>query len=276
MQMPRWKNVLFLKNSFTAPALSTQCSAFFHSTPTSCEKGKNKWNAFADESRAQQPSKTSIRYTIRQKRADAKKALKDLLFTSESTRVSFQNKDHPIWKFDGKSGWDAELDTKGRPNSSSRHLGKSARKKMKRKLKRESVPEDFDDPESIFQERFRSKWYTWSYHRREDSSFQSSSSGFEWREHSNRTNQRTKNWKTLSDTESDDEFCAVGSYSDRKILGLPRRGPLKIEDVKNAFRLSALKWHPDKHQGPSQAMAEEKFKLCANAYKSLCDALSSV
>ncbi|KAJ0097468.1 hypothetical protein Patl1_27730 [Pistacia atlantica] len=234
MQMPRWKNVLFLKNSFTAPALSTQCSAFFHSTPTSCEKGKNKWNAFADESRAQQPSKTSIRYTIRQKRADAKKALKDLLFTSESTRVSFQNKDHPVWKFDGKSGWDAELDTKGRPNSSSRHLGKSARKKMKCKLKRESEPEDFDDPESIFQERFKEQMV----------------------------------YLELPST--------GGLLFPKKILGLPRRGPLKIEDVKNAFRLSALKWHPDKHQGPSQAMAEEKFKLCANAYKSLCDALSSV
>ncbi|KAK7316980.1 hypothetical protein RJT34_00835 [Clitoria ternatea] len=66
----------------------------------------------------------------------------------------------------------------------------------------------------------------------------------------------------------------LGSGSDRTILGLPPTGPLKIEDVKNAFRLSALKWHPDKHQGPSQAIAEEKFKLCVNAYKTLCNALS--
>ncbi|KAL5145889.1 hypothetical protein HKD37_06G015830 [Glycine soja] len=66
----------------------------------------------------------------------------------------------------------------------------------------------------------------------------------------------------------------LGSCSDRTVLGLPPTGPLKIEDVKNAFQLSALKWHPDKHQGPSQAMAEEKFKLCVNAYKTLCNALS--
>ncbi|KAJ8551637.1 hypothetical protein K7X08_021652 [Anisodus acutangulus] len=64
--------------------------------------------------------------------------------------------------------------------------------------------------------------------------------------------------------------ATFGSYSERAILGLPPRGPLKIEDVKNAFRLSALKWHPDKHQGPSQAAAEEKFKSCVTAYKSLC------
>ncbi|KAK9949966.1 hypothetical protein M0R45_005473 [Rubus argutus] len=50
---------------------------------------------------------------------------------------------------------------------------------------------------------------------------------------------------------------------------------LKTEDVKKAFHLSALKWHPDKHQGPSQEMAAEKFKLCVNAYSSLCNALSA-
>ncbi|KAJ6754702.1 CHAPERONE DNAJ-DOMAIN SUPERFAMILY PROTEIN [Salix purpurea] len=64
------------------------------------------------------------------------------------------------------------------------------------------------------------------------------------------------------------------SHSDRTVLGLPPTGPLKIEDVKNAFRLSALKWHPDKHQDASLAVAEEKFKLCVNAYKSICDALA--
>ncbi|KAJ6744409.1 CHAPERONE DNAJ-DOMAIN SUPERFAMILY PROTEIN-RELATED [Salix purpurea] len=41
-----------------------------------------------------------------------------------------------------------------------------------------------------------------------------------------------------------------------------------------SFRLSALKWHPDKHQGASQAAAGERFKLCVDAYKSLCDALA--
>ncbi|PNX71554.1 heat shock protein binding [Trifolium pratense] len=63
--------------------------------------------------------------------------------------------------------------------------------------------------------------------------------GFEW---SSKTN--TNKWKT----------ARVGSSSDRTILGLPPTGPLNIEDVKDAFRLSALKWHPDKHQGPSQVL----------------------
>ncbi|GER37006.1 heat shock protein binding protein [Striga asiatica] len=68
---------------------------------------------------------------------------------------------------------------------------------------------------------------------------------------------------------------AVGSYDDRKVLGLPTAGPLKIEDVKAAFRASALKWHPDKHQGLSKEDAEKKFKHCVDAYRSLCDSFST-
>lgn len=61
MQIPRWQNVLFLKNSLkistllssTTPATTAAAAATsihfvasFHSTPTSCEKWKNKWNAW--------------------------------------------------------------------------------------------------------------------------------------------------------------------------------------------------------------------------------------
>lgn len=285
MQIPRWQNVLFLKNSLkistllssttpattAAAATSIHLVASFHSTPTSCEKWKNKWNA--DAKRAQQPSKTYIRYQTRNKRADAKRALKDLLFRSGSSNFSFQNED-PIWKFDGNCEGDIGSDRKGQSKSSARRFGKPDLKRKKRKFRRESFSADFDDPETIFQERFGNRWYSWTYQKREESSFQYSTSGFEWRKHSNRTDHRTKDWENESDIESDDEQCTVGSSSDRTILGLPPSGPLKLDDVKNAFRLSALKWHPDKHQGSSQAMAEEKFKLCLNAYKSLCTALS--
>ncbi|KAF5938268.1 hypothetical protein HYC85_025774 [Camellia sinensis] len=41
--------------------------------------------------------------------------------------------------------------------------------------------------------------------------------------------------------------------SDRLALGLSAYGPLKLEDVKNAYRVCALKWHPDRHQGSSKA-----------------------
>lgn len=100
------------------------------------------------------------------------------------------------------------------------------------KIRRESFCEDFDSqPEQIFQATYGNKCYTWSYSNWSGCSFEHSTSGFEWREHSNRTNK----WKNESDVEQDDDdSCSVGSSSDRTILGLPPTGPLKIEDVKNA------------------------------------------
>ncbi|TYG46492.1 hypothetical protein ES288_D11G259900v1 [Gossypium darwinii] len=248
MQIPRWRNVFLLKNSLVPPFLSSKATATvatthvasFHSTPITCEKWKSKWDF--EERRTQQPTKDEVR----------------------------------TWKFDGAEGWDSDGSDKKRwSRYSGRHAGKSNRKKVKRKFKRESFSDDFDHPERIFQAKFGNKWYTWSSGG--DKSFKNPESGFEWREKSGWTNQRTKEWENTSDSESEyeeEKSYDVGSCSDREILGLPRAGSIKIEDVKNAFRVSALKWHPDKHQGPSQEMAEEKFKMCVEAYKSLCHALS--
>lgn len=263
MQIPRWRNVLLLKNSLVSSTSAATRFASFHSTPASCEKWKNKWTF--DVKSSQQPTKSYIRYETRQKRADAKKALKNLLFNSGSSKGLFhdiQNED-----FSGSP-------PKKHRSRSSRHAGKSQQKNMKRKFKRESFSEDYDnDPEKIFRATFGKKWYTWSFNSQRDSSYQDSESGFEWREQSS-WRSRSKRWENSSDTESDDKSCTIGSFSDRTILGLPRTGPLKTEDVKKAFHLSALKWHPDKHQGTSQEIAAEKFKLCLNAYKSLCNALT--
>lgn len=100
------------------------------------------------------------------------------------------------------------------------------------KFKRESFSDDFDHPERTFQAEFGNKWYTWSSGG--DNSFNNPESGFEWREKSGWTNQRTKEWDNTSDSESEEKSYDVGSCSDREILGLPRAGPIKIEDVKNA------------------------------------------
>ncbi|KAM0034087.1 putative DnaJ domain, Chaperone J-domain superfamily [Helianthus debilis subsp. tardiflorus] len=159
-----------------------------------------------------------------------------------------------------------------------RRDSKAHQKRKKNKWKRANDFEEFDDdddeddPEKHFQATFGNRRYFWSFKSWEESFSQSKKSGCKY------SNTRNK-WRTVSDDDEsseDDDSYVVGSHSDRVALGLPTNGPLKIEEVKNAFRLSALKWHPDKHQGPSQAMAEEKFKLCASAYKSLCNALSQV
>lgn len=88
---------------------------------------------------------------------------------------------------------------------------------------------------------------------------------------------------TSSDYDDDDddddgsrkhEMRETDLSSQRLALGLNASGPLNLEDVKNAYRSCALKWHPDRHQGPSKVVAEEKFKACSSAYQSLCDNIS--
>ncbi|XP_050947546.1 uncharacterized protein LOC103499655 isoform X2 [Cucumis melo] len=210
-----------------------------------------------------EPPKSYVRYVTRQRRSDAKKALKNLLYNSGSTFPKKESK----WSLGGhwpsdESDQSSNCNKKGRAKSSTQKFGKSQHKRPKRKFGRESFfANDFNnDYETTFHATFGDRSYSWS---------------FGWTNPPNWKNQRAKEWDNLSDCESDDEKTPdVGSCSDRAILGLPRTGPLKMEEVKTAFRLSALKWHPDKHPGPSQAMAEEKFKLCVNAYNSLCSALS--
>ncbi|CAL5364892.1 unnamed protein product [Camellia sinensis] len=213
-----------------------------------------------------------IRYEIRQKRADAKRALKDLLFSSGSSKITFQ--DH-FPKLDGTTSWNTEhadhSDISGkrsRSNTSTRHSSKAQHKRMKRKARQESFSDDFDGHhETVFQATFGNRWYTWSFKSWEESNFHTSTNGFEWRGHPKWNYSRNREWQNASDIESDDESCIIGSSSERAILGLPSRGPLKIEDVKNAtpcsFRLSALKWHPDKHQGSSQGNGRREIQtLC--------------
>uniref|UniRef100_A0A803PJA8 J domain-containing protein n=1 Tax=Cannabis sativa TaxID=3483 RepID=A0A803PJA8_CANSA len=274
MAMPRWRNVLLLKNSLissSSPSSTITYRASFHSTPVSCEKWKNKWNSH-DVEGGQQPSKNYIRYATRQKRADAKKALKDLLNKSGASKFSFQD-DDPMWRPGAQVDKSDNSRKKHKPKYSAKHSYKAQQKKTKGKYRGEGFHENFNEHETVFRATFGNRWYTWSFNLRNESFFRDSASEFEWQERSN-GNYRSKTFGGSSDSESDEESFTVGSSSDRTVLGLPLTGPLKLEDVKKAFRLSALKWHPDKHQGPSQAMAEEKFKHCADAYKSLCKVLS--
>lgn len=264
-----------MKNSLISSTTSTHFASF-HSTSPSCQKGKSKWDA--DIKGGQQPTKNHIRYSIRERRADAKRALNELLFRSGSSKVpekELMRRIHMGTGFDTKQeGHSFVPHKKGGSKSSAHRAGKIHSNKQRRNLRKKNISEDFDDdPEPTFQATYGNRAYTWTF-KSWQGSFQNSTSGFEWREYSSWEESRAKRWETQSDTESDDDSCSVGSHSDRTTLGLPPRGPLKIEDVKNAFRLSALKWHPDKHQGDSQTMAEEKFKRCANAYRSLCSALS--
>ncbi|KAI3875296.1 hypothetical protein MKW92_046372 [Papaver armeniacum] len=236
------RNILTSKNCL----LQSSQFAYFHSTPASlanwkkngppriCLQDTEKGQQHPKDTEKGQPHpKTVIRFATRQKRADrrdAKRALKNLIFT-RGLQIN--------------------------------HLSSC-------KVSNENLKQDSDSDSS------EGKRFTWSFWSWEDLHSRNPNFGFEWRDYNpNWRNDRRKAWNASSESEDENEPCGVGSRSDRTILGLPLTGPLKMEDVKSAFRISALKWHPDKHQGPSQALAEEKFKVCNDAYKSLCNALSS-
>lgn len=104
------------------------------------------------------------------------------------------------------------------------------------KFRKENPFDDFDEhPGNMFEARFGDRWYTWSFKPWEESAFQNSTAGFEWRENPNTKKSSYKEWDTSSETDSEVESShMVGSCSQRTLLGLPTKGPLKIEDVKNA------------------------------------------
>ncbi|KMT09226.1 hypothetical protein BVRB_6g133280 [Beta vulgaris subsp. vulgaris] len=261
--IPRWRTLLFSR-------CSTQFASL-HSTPFCNEKWKNKWKS--DFKGAQQPSKNHTRYVIRQKRADAKKALWSLLSKYGDSGTPFQNGE----RLSGNAGighCSNSSAKKSRSKSESHRAEKIHNHRMRRKFRKGYLSDDDDDhPETIFQATFGNRWYTWSNSQNESS--RRSTPGFDWRESFHHTSDHQEEWARSNVSDSEDEAFNVGLHSDRAQLGLPKNGPLKLKDVKNAFHLSALKWHPDKHPGPSQAAAEEKFKMCVTAYKSLCSALSS-
>ncbi|KAF1892140.1 hypothetical protein Lal_00036496 [Lupinus albus] len=131
--------------------------------------------------------------------------------------------------------------------------------------------EDDFDVETILRSAFGGNRFTyWSFINDENP---------QWKRSGRFSNyERSWNWRHRSESDSDSSSESNSSDSylvpDRLALGLSASGPLKLEDVKNAYRSCALKWHPDRHHGSSKAIAEEKFKLCSAAYQSICDKLA--
>lgn len=54
-----------------------------------------------------------------------------------------------------------------------------------------------------------------------------------------------------------------------EVLGVAKGA--SAEELKAAYRKSALQWHPDRHQGEDKKKAEEKFKEINEAYQVLSD-----
>nr|GMD44630.1 DnaJ homolog subfamily C member 7 homolog [Ipomoea batatas] len=132
------------------------------------------------------------------------------------------------------------------PNSS------RSRNKGHRKWRRFDFTEDLDfEVESFFRTGFGGNYYyTWFVN--EDPQQRRSS------RYSN--NYRHSKWRFRDEEDYDDESTESDMYesdlkSERLALGLNPSGPLNLEDVKNAYRSCALKWHPDRHHGPSKVFS---------------------
>eukprot|EP00241_Pyramimonas_parkeae_P022734 CAMPEP_0114294992 /NCGR_PEP_ID=MMETSP0059-20121206/10429_1 /TAXON_ID=36894 /ORGANISM="Pyramimonas parkeae, Strain CCMP726" /LENGTH=208 /DNA_ID=CAMNT_0001416821 /DNA_START=77 /DNA_END=699 /DNA_ORIENTATION=+ len=64
-------------------------------------------------------------------------------------------------------------------------------------------------------------------------------------------------------------FSASASSDPYDMLGVSRGA--NPDEIKKAYRREALKWHPDRHQGPEKAAAEERFKKITQAYQTLSE-----
>jgi len=223
--------------------------------------GAALWAASSFHSSAAALSKSTprIRFSVREKHGDAKSALKSLLLNGTPYQES-SNKQMRKQKGSGRS----------KVQGSS--PGKSPYGKNKRGQKWKGFDDDecADTPYGTFGGKRSFTWY-WPG---ENDGLGSSPSGFQWRDESQSSKSREKFWNE-SDIDEEEELGHDDLRSYRASLGLPVLGPLQLDQIKAAFRASALKWHPDKHQGPSQGQAEEKFRRCVEAYNALSRAFKS-
>ncbi|KAK3405610.1 uncharacterized protein LOC104425497 [Eucalyptus grandis] len=231
-------------------------AAFFHSTPVLERKRRTHW-----EPRSNQYSRRFRRLHAKQTLLRNVDAYADLMFQRWQDEAG---EDDP---FLGRgSSWFKQYWTKGPRSDRSRrngpqHWGRGGF---------QFCEEDYD-ADTIFKSAFGGNRFYFCSFLNDDPHWWETTSSY-----SNR-NGRYEKWRFSSYDEYDSssesgEFEAESS--NRMALGLSASGPLKLEDVKNAYRACALKWHPDRHHGSSKDVAEEKFKLCSAAYQSLCDKLA--
>ncbi|XP_044507753.1 uncharacterized protein LOC123227131 [Mangifera indica] len=228
--------------------------AMFHSTPVLERKRRSYWQT-------PRSHRSSNAYSKRFRKMQSKKTL--LRNISSYADYLFQS-------------WQEDLDeddpstSKGPSWFKKQHSGRSKKGwNLGHQYWDKRVFQFCEDDEEIDVD-FSCRFY-WSFINEENTKWRSSS-GY----HHNYTNFGDWRARFEEDYESSSESDNLDSDMalDRQALGLSAYGPLKLEEVKTAYRACALKWHPDRHQGSSKVVAEEKFKLCSQAYQSLCDKLA--
>ncbi|KAL6651729.1 hypothetical protein ACP70R_010654 [Stipagrostis hirtigluma subsp. patula] len=242
-----------LRSHLADPARLAAASSF-HSTPASLAKWKTKWDCPKSEKGQRKASRNYERYVVRQKRAEGKKALKDYLLYGKSSphlqdgsTGSFANS-HEIPRFKTfRKGHYTHFSSKSRQGVHNHRKSK----KDKARFCNFFHEDHYMHPDDIFEAIFGAQHgFTWSHRSWEGFRFRDKSFRFTWTGESHK-----ERVPSDSEDESEDdtrETTSVGSHTHRVVLGLPPCGPLTLDDVKTAFRASALRWHPDRHPGSSQ------------------------
>ncbi|XP_027352647.1 uncharacterized protein LOC113863310 [Abrus precatorius] len=233
-------------------------AALFHSTPILQRKRRNFWD-----------SRGNNHYSRRFRRMQGKQKI--LRSVNDYAEFLFQKWKGNIDEDDpsssrGTSWFSQQYSDRGSGRYRNGNRGSSHR------YKRDPLfCEDDFDVETIFRSAFGgNRFFYWSFINEENPQWRRSERFSNYGKSWNWRHRNENDYDSASESDSSDSDLAP----DRLALGLSVSGPLKLEDVKNAYRACALKWHPDRHQGSSKAMAEEKFKHCSAAYQSLCDKLA--
>ncbi|CAF2299686.1 unnamed protein product [Brassica napus] len=233
-------------------------ASFFHSTPVLERKRRTSWDSKSNVHR-----KRFRRMREKQELLRNVNAFASNMFTS----------------------WHDEFDYKEPPSSQKRTswFKKQYAKEPKGKWNGKHGPRNFDfcevdedfDIDYIFPGGPRGFSFSFTYEDDEPPRW--------YRDQSSSRSSRSKHHRIYED--EDDDYTTSTESSDsesesepnqashRQALGLSPSGPLNLKDVKHAYRVCALKWHPDRHQGSTKEAAEAKFKLCSVAYQSLCEKL---
>ncbi|XP_039114208.1 uncharacterized protein LOC120249680 [Dioscorea cayenensis subsp. rotundata] len=255
-----------MKFAVFGPQKTSSCSSLgavslFHSTSVCERKRRTRWDsAFGNFS-----SRRFNNYSKRMRKMESKRTL--LCNISNYAEHLFQS-----WRDDQYNWFQKQYGSKGANKDGSAAFRWGTYRNKRKGGIEFCTSDDDDDAETIFRSAFGGEgFFHWSFTNTENFSRRNSSNSGNWR--------FSWEWsyQTDDENETDGEISTQVPElaSERRVLGLSPSGPLKIEEVKSAYRACALRWHPDRHQGSSKVAAEERFKRCSNAYKLLCDNLTA-
>lgn len=248
----------FLKGS----ALLGFKMAYFHASSICCEKRADKFRSgYKGYSH-----KDYLNYAKRKRRAAEKREC----LSWRSCEIHICNFEQLYWSCGNLRKFQRQWGP-GRCNSHKDYNDSDAQFGCKSK-KRSSQRSSRKGPFETMWQAFHTEWWEDIFH--EDFAYGTHGSPFT----TDRSNASSYSWDTTDENpgkkKAEAESPTIGLSSDRLTLGLAPTGSLTIEELKRAFRASALKWHPDRHEDAAKGRAEAKFKDCGAAYKSLLNALA--